>query len=95
MGMDSLMAVELSNRLKAQLGQALPTTLAFEYPTIHALANYLEQNVLSTAMKREGIAEKATPLADFSEEVLLSELEALSDDEIEASLLDELKKAGY
>jgi acyl carrier protein len=30
LGMDSLMAVELSNRLKATLRQPLPSTLAFE-----------------------------------------------------------------
>ncbi|MCA0456386.1 MAG: type I polyketide synthase [Chloroflexi bacterium] len=92
MGMDSLMAVELSNRLKALTGQSLPTTLAFEYPTIHALADYLEQNVLSDLMTEPEAAPTSQPNI---EEKLLAELEALSDDEIESSVLDELKKAGY
>ncbi len=74
MGMDSLMAVELSNRLKALLGQTLPTTLAFEYPTIHAIADYLEQNVLSTAMRQEHTIEKARPLIEFLEEVMSPEI---------------------
>lgn len=90
-GMDSLMAVELSNRLKALLGQPLPTTLAFEYPSIYALVAYLETQVLVSAPEPEA----ETPVVDPTEAAILAELEALSDNEIEASLLDELKKAGY
>jgi acyl carrier protein len=41
LGMDSLVAMELKNRLEAALGATLPPTLAFEYPTIDALAGYL------------------------------------------------------
>jgi acyl carrier protein len=45
-GMDSLMAVELSNRLRTAVRQPLPTTLAFEYPTIRALTRYLAEEAL-------------------------------------------------
>ena len=45
MGMDSIMAVQLRSRLSADLGCSLPPTLAFEYPTIEALAVYLGQEV--------------------------------------------------
>ena len=41
MGMDSLMAVELRNRLKASLGKPLSATLTFNYPNLVALDNYL------------------------------------------------------
>ncbi len=43
LGMDSLMAVELKNQLAAQLGISLPVRVAFDYPNIQALAQYLTQ----------------------------------------------------
>ncbi|NEO53136.1 MAG: SDR family NAD(P)-dependent oxidoreductase [Okeania sp. SIO3B5] len=43
MGMDSLMTVELKNRLQNQLGTKLPETIAIEYPTIAKLSLYIEE----------------------------------------------------
>ncbi|HEX2909582.1 MAG TPA: SDR family NAD(P)-dependent oxidoreductase [Chloroflexia bacterium] len=41
LGMDSLMAVELKVRLEKSSGLALPSTLAFDYPTVETLARFL------------------------------------------------------
>ncbi|HEY3997402.1 MAG TPA: SDR family NAD(P)-dependent oxidoreductase, partial [Candidatus Xenobia bacterium] len=41
LGVDSLMAVELRNKLAGLAGQKLPATLAFDYPTVEAIADYL------------------------------------------------------
>ena len=43
MGMDSLMAVELSNYIRTLLGSSVPLDLAFDYPTVAALVEYLTQ----------------------------------------------------
>ncbi|NEO55705.1 MAG: SDR family NAD(P)-dependent oxidoreductase [Okeania sp. SIO3B5] len=43
MGMDSLMTIELKNRLQNLLGTKLPETIAIEYPTIAKLSLYIEE----------------------------------------------------
>ena len=40
-GLDSLMSIELKRRLEAGIGQSLPSSLTFNYPTIDALTTFL------------------------------------------------------
>lgn len=91
MGMDSLMAVELSNRFRAHFHQSFPTTLAFEHSTIQALATYLAENLqIQFDEQANGAAPQSDPGASGHETMetaqLLSNLDHLSDDEIDALL---------
>ena len=46
LGMDSLTFVELRNKLQTSLDCSLPSTLAFDYPTVGKLVDYLSQEIL-------------------------------------------------
>lgn len=85
LGMDSLMAVDLKNSLEASLGHTLSSTLAFNYPNVEALANYLATEVLSLPAA-ESLSNVQKDSNDVSK--VSAELEQLSVDEL-ASLLDE------
>jgi acyl carrier protein len=88
-GMDSLMAVELRNRLEASLGCSLPSTLAFEHPNIEALTAFLAERVVPAAPPPG-----PPPAADRRDQGAAA-VEKLSPEELEASLLNELDRAGY
>ncbi|WP_394847335.1 acyltransferase domain-containing protein [Pendulispora brunnea] len=47
LGVDSLMAVQVRHELSARTGEALPATVAFDYPTPKALARYLLERLSS------------------------------------------------
>lgn len=79
-GFESLMALRLKNNLEAELGFALPATLAFDYPTISGITRYLAQR-LDDQSANEAIT--AAPLAADSPDddvvtTILAELERLS-----------------
>ncbi|NEO36797.1 MAG: type I polyketide synthase [Moorea sp. SIOASIH] len=86
LGMDSLMAVELKSRLEASLGQTLSSTLAFNYPNINALANYLAQDVLCLDRPEDSLGLGHSNSESSS--TTPAEVEELSEEDW-ASLLDE------
>ena len=87
LGLDSLMAVELKNRLEKSLERTLRSTLLFDFPTLEALENYLSQELEFEAPSDTDQA-SALESADFRDVVTLSEAEA------EALLLKELGVTG-
>jgi hypothetical protein len=82
--MDSLMAVELKNRLEATLGVTLPSTLAYEHPNIAGLAEFICGEVLAV-----GAAETAPTEGEIDPSraaQLLDNLSDLPDDQVEVLL---------
>ena len=49
LGMDSLMAVELRNRLERSMAITLGSTAAFEWPTVRALSDHIAHDLLGVA----------------------------------------------
>jgi acyl carrier protein len=78
LGMDSVMAVRLRGRLEPLLGRKLPTTLAFEYPTVIKLAEFLDGMI---APQPQIATPQAAPAVD-----LTAEIAGLSDEEIDRRL---------
>jgi acyl carrier protein len=78
LGLDSLLAVELRNTLSSAIGQPLPATLLFDYPTLDALTNYLLE--LLEPENFRGVAPAAS--ADFKRN-LVGSIEELSDAEVD------------
>ncbi len=89
MGIDSLMAIELKNLLESHLHISLPTTLILEFPTIHELAAYLEQEVVILQSSQETPQIDSPDLLENLEQ--LSKLEILSDTAlVEPDFVEEL-----
>lgn len=55
LGMDSLTSIEFRNRLQKSLGCTLAATVAFDYPSVHAMVDYLLQHVLSLTLEKEAL----------------------------------------
>jgi acyl transferase domain-containing protein/NADPH:quinone reductase-like Zn-dependent oxidoreductase/acyl carrier protein/short-subunit dehydrogenase len=77
LGLDSLMALELRNRLESSLGLTLSATLVWAYPTVAELAAHLGQRL-------EPPHEEPTDLVDRIAE--------MSDDEIDRLLAEKMRK---
>jgi acyl transferase domain-containing protein/acyl carrier protein len=60
LGVDSLIAVELKNRLQSELGTPISSTLLFDYPTIESLVNYILQDLLAEQLNKESADKTAT-----------------------------------
>ncbi|NEQ43491.1 MAG: type I polyketide synthase [Leptolyngbya sp. SIOISBB] len=94
LGMDSLMAVEMRSLLQADLGCSVPTTIAFDYPTVEALADYLLETLPFETDERPSQTVAAQPSVDDTlappDTAPDYELDDLSSDELADLLAQEL-----
>jgi NADPH:quinone reductase-like Zn-dependent oxidoreductase/acyl carrier protein len=85
LGMDSLMAVELRSRLQEAFGCALPATLAFEHPTVEAVAEFLSEELNLEPGAEPPAAQAVAPPASV-EIADPEQLDELSETELERLL---------
>jgi myxalamid-type polyketide synthase MxaE and MxaD len=83
LGMDSLMSVDLRSRLEASLGLEMPATLAFNYPSVDAIVDYVFPLLVETT---------PAPTAALTREDDEEPGEELSEDELASLLAAELER---
>ena len=71
-GMDSLMSVTLQRALSESLGEALPASVVFDYPTVEALADYLA--TILPELVEVADQENVDAYQDLTDDELLKEL---------------------
>lgn len=84
-GMDSLMALNLKNRLQSDLGIPISSTLVFDHPTVESIASFLSQQIFP-----EDVHAKDAPAAGsgLEQDVLAAaeEIRGLDEQEMEQML---------
>jgi aryl carrier-like protein len=80
MGMDSLLALDLRNRLQASLKRDVPAAALFEHPTIASLTDYVLDELLDLPRAVSGPS-KDRPRVD-----VLADIADLSEAEVERLL---------
>jgi acyl transferase domain-containing protein/acyl carrier protein len=85
LGLDSLMAVEIRNVLGVQVGQVLPVSLLYDYPTVDALTGFLARLIPGL---ESGTPAEAVPADDRQR---IAALQQVSETEAEELLLKELQ----
>ncbi|BCL17964.1 type I polyketide synthase [Micromonospora sagamiensis] len=87
LGLDSLMAVELRNALGRLVGRSLPSTLAFDHPTVTKLTDHLLGELFPEPTTPAPAAR--TPASDAPDD-LVARVAALDDADVEALLAAKL-----
>jgi acyl-CoA synthetase (AMP-forming)/AMP-acid ligase II/acyl carrier protein len=85
-GFKSVHAVQLSRSLQNQLALSTNDTLLYKYPSVNQLAIWINDQLFPSSEVNENIPSKIVAQTD---EKILDELEAMSDDEIATLLLND------
>jgi aryl carrier-like protein len=88
MGLDSLMALDLKNRLRSAIGLDVPATVVFEFPTVEAMAGYLDDRLSGTTLAAGMPAATDGTTVDVADDEtagvdMLARIRELSDQEVE------------
>lgn len=89
-GMDSLMNVELRNRLQRTLDLPLPATVAFNYPSVEKITDHLAELLRAASATKDEPETQAGPRSESTQRIATAKvdvLEAQSEEEI-GDLLD-------
>lgn len=74
-GLDSLMAVELKNRIEKISGQEIASTFLFNYPTLNEIIDYFSKEIQPD--KRESVEKQEVSKVDYLSNLLDEELKEL------------------
>ncbi|NCT99629.1 MAG: SDR family NAD(P)-dependent oxidoreductase, partial [Comamonadaceae bacterium] len=98
LGLDSLMAVELRNRLGQAVGRTLPATLTFDHPSVAALTEHLAREVFADLMPAAGAPAPQGPAPDPAPTPAaapdVDAFDELSEDELAQQLMRRLDGLG-
>jgi acyl carrier protein len=81
LGLDSLMSLELRNRLASQFERTLPATLLWNYPSIAALTAYLLDGGVQPARNEGATAATLDTPAAAASSIAVGDVAAMSDDD--------------
>lgn len=88
LGLDSLLALELKNRVQLGLKRDFPATAVFDYPSIDSLADYLLREVLLLEPVKA-----SAPASNGNGSGILEQIDGLSEEQVQALLNQRMGKA--
>ena len=80
-----MMTLDLTQALGSVIGQALPTTVLFDHPTIESVARFIEQTLFPAPAAH-------APASANDQRGALAGIEGLSEDELERIVNQEFEK---